>query len=368
MTIALMLMVVLLMLWGALRFLPAGAEGHLPLPYLIALIPFLWIPAVLLVLAAIAVGDWWIAGIAAVFAVIVILRVPLYRHHLNRETSRETYRTVTVMTLNCRYGRADAAAIVDTVRSRRVDVLALQELTQNLVAALDDVGIRESLPHRQLGEDRPTDNGGFNGLWTRFVPDATATSAVDIPAADVPMIVTSLTYNERSANDASSETDAHDHGPGGRPADHNDTETAVAFVSAHTKSPMRGCRAWSQGIIGLGRLALRHCGESDTTHALTGETAVSAVVALGDLNCGIDHPSFRRLLTAGFRDASMSAMNKPSVSFPSWLLWPRIELDHVLLSGGIDAEHIETFTIPGSDHLATVAILATTRRVAGMGL
>ena len=124
----------------------------------------------------------------------------------------------------------------------------------------------------------------------------------------------------------------------GRPG--NAPDAAIAFASAHTKSPMRGCRAWSQGIVGLGRLALQR-----------------ATVVLGDLNCGIDHPSFRKLLAAGFRDASMSALRKPMVSFPSWLAWPRIELDHVLISGGIDAERVETLTIPGSDHLATVATL-----------
>ena len=223
------------------------------------------------------------------------------------------------MTLNCRFGRADADAIMDAVRTHDVDVLALQELTAGLVAALDAAGIRDMLPHRQLGEDRPTDNGGFNGLWTRLAPVAAASSSAQIPAADVPMIVASPTRN-------------------GQPADAPDS--AIAFASAHTKSPMRGCRAWAQGIVGLGRLALQR-----------------ATVVLGDLNCGIDHPSFRKLLAAGFRDASMSALRKPMVSFPSWLAWPRIELDHVLISGGIDAERVETLTIHGSDHLATVAAL-----------
>lgn len=319
------MLLAIIVLWVALRALPAGAEGRLPLPYLIALIPFLWIPSLLLAVASALIGNWMLAGIATAFAVIILLRVPIYRRR-NRETLRETNtstgingphetcRTVTVMTLNCRYGRADAAAIVDTVRDRHVDILALQELTQGLVAALDDAGIRGLLPHRQLGEDRPTDNGGFNGLWTRFAPVDSTSSSVDIPAADVPMITVS--------------------------SDDGSAGTVIAFASAHTKSPMRGCRAWSQGIVGLGRLALQR-----------------AAVVLGDLNCGIDHPSFRKLLAAGFRDASMSALRKPMVSFPSWLVWPRIELDHVLMSGGIDAERVETLTIPGSDHLATVASL-----------
>lgn len=342
MTIALGTALALLVLWWALRFLPAGAEGHLPLPYLIALIPFLWIPALLLAVVAVVLGCWPLAVAAVALAVIVALRVPLYRLSLrgtSRETKRETYcethpeasdttargydeqpdAPITVMTLNCRFGRADADAIMDAVRAHDVDVLALQELTAGLVAALDAAGIRDVLPHRQLGEDRPTDNGGFNGLWTRLAPVAAASSSAQIPAADVPMIVASPTRN-------------------GQPADAPDS--AIAFASAHTKSPMRGCRAWSQGIVGLGRLALQR-----------------ATVVLGDLNCGIDHPSFRKLLAAGFRDASMSALRKPMVSFPSWLAWPRIELDHVLISGGIDAERVETLTIHGSDHLATVAAL-----------
>lgn len=342
MTIALGTALTLLVLWWALRFLPAGAEGHLPLPYLIALIPFLWIPALLLAVVAVMLGCWPLAVAAVVLAVIVALRVPLYRLSLretSRETKRETYcethpeasdttarghdeqpgAPITVMTLNCRFGRADADAIMDAVRAHDVDVLALQELTADLVGALDAAGIRDVLPHRQLGEDRPTDNGGFNGLWTRLAPVAAASSSAQIPAADVPMIVASPTRN-------------------GQPADAPDS--AIAFASAHTKSPMRGCRAWSQGIVGLGRLALQR-----------------ATVVLGDLNCGIDHPSFRKLLAAGFRDASMSALRKPMVSFPSWLAWPRIELDHVLISGGIDAERVETLTIHGSDHLATVAAL-----------
>lgn len=348
MTIALGTALALLVLWWALRFLPAGAEGRLPLPYLIALIPFLWIPALLLAVVAVVLGCWPLAVAAVALAVIVALRVPLYRLSLretSRETKRETYcethpeasdttarghdeqpgAPITVMTLNCRFGRADADAIMDAVRAHDVDVLALQELTADLVGALDAAGIRDVLPHRQLGEDRPTDNGGFNGLWTRLAPVAAASSSAQIPAADVPMIVASPTRN-------------------GQPADAPDS--AIAFASAHTKSPMRGCRAWSQGIIGLGQLARRH-----------DIVTPQATVVLGDLNCGIDHPSFRKLLAAGFRDASMSALRKPMVSFPSWLAWPRIELDHVLISGGIDAERVETLTIHGSDHLATVAAL-----------
>ena len=270
MTIALGTALALLVLWWALRFLPAGAEGRLPLPYLIALIPFLWIPALLLAIVAAVLGCWPLAVAAVVLAMIVALRVPLHRLSL-RETYRETHpdtsdttargydeqpdAPITVMTLNCRFGRADADAIMDAVRAHDVDVLALQELTADLVGALDAAGIRDVLPHRQLGEDRPTDNGGFNGLWTRLAPVAAASSSAQIPAADVPVIVASPTRN-------------------GRPADAPDA--AIAFASAHTKSPMRGCRAWSQGIVGLGRLALQRAPWYSATSTAASTTRASA--------------------------------------------------------------------------------------------
>ena len=90
------------------------------------------------------------------------------------------------MTLNCRYGRANAAAIVSAVKEHDVAVLALQELTDDLVAALDEAGLSDLLPYRQLGENKDTDNGGFNGIWIRIEPSDTSPITAVIPAADVP--------------------------------------------------------------------------------------------------------------------------------------------------------------------------------------
>mgnify|MGYP002529130460 CR=1 FL=1 len=47
------------MLWSALRFLPAGREAHMPtMPYMIALIRFLWIPYLVIAVWAGLVGSW----------------------------------------------------------------------------------------------------------------------------------------------------------------------------------------------------------------------------------------------------------------------------------------------------------------------
>ena len=107
---------------------------------------------------------------------------------------------------------------------------------------------------------------------------------------------------------------------------------------------MRGCREWSAGSIGLGELA--------TTQKLGDITVV-----LGDLNSGTDHPSFRKLLNAGFKDAALCEAKGRHATFPSWLPWPRIILDHVLFTKGLDASDVSSFCVEGSDHLALVATL-----------
>lgn len=113
---------------------------------------------------------------------------------------------------------------------------------------------------------------------------------------------------------------------------------SLTVASAHPKSPMRGCRQWSAGIRGLSALA----GHAD-------------VAVMGDLNSSIEHPSFRALLAAGLSDASLT--QGPAPTFPSWLTWPRIELDHVLFTRGVRASDVRPLAVAGSDHLALVATL-----------
>lgn len=50
------------------------------------------------------------------------------------------------MTMNCRYGRADAAEIIRNIRERNISVLALQEVTDDLITRLTEADINELLP------------------------------------------------------------------------------------------------------------------------------------------------------------------------------------------------------------------------------
>lgn len=403
--IVIALLVVVCALWFALRFLPAGADAAVPvLPYMIALTPFLWIPELVCAVAAAAIGDWRVTA-AALLGVFVVFfsQWPYWRSALRRRSDGSDdgahsddgrndgaaaigaadgravagTRTampnaggragLTVMTLNCRYGRADANAIVDLVRERRVRVLALQELTPGLVRRLDDAGLDTLLPHRVLGEDREDDNGGFNGVWTAAEPVESERCAVRIPAAQTPSAVVAV-CGPGAAGDADN---------GGAHGDVSGADRMmVRFVSAHTFSPMRGVREWSAGIRGLAELTDDWFGErfkagGGWRWGINGQTDTPrrVTVVMGDLNSGIDHPSFHTLLRAGFRDAALEEARGKHATFPRWTPWPRLVLDHVLayqdyrdkgaVDSGLDVDFrgVRSIEVPGTDHLALVATL-----------
>lgn len=356
---------VILALWIALGSLPAGADAHMPLPYMIALIPLMWVPAAALAILAAVMRNW--PALAMALALLLAARLrhlrywlhPLHKHDgsstaiptvKSASTTATNRAAVTTMTLNCRYGRADASDIVAKVRDHHVDVLALQEMTDDLVKRLEQAGLQQLLPYRQLGESHErTDNGGFNGIWSAIRPVASTHGIIDIPAADVPAItleITDQSFMRQSAdvsqvgptttgNDAT--VIARSAAGGGNTADMRTMR--MTFASVHTKSPMRGCREWSAGIRGLGVLIAM----SRNDYAQYG-----SIIAMGDLNATIDHPSWRELLRNGFQDATLQLAHGHTNTFARWLPWPRLELDHVMIA-------TPTTSAPGVIRHATVS-------------
>ena len=106
MIIALWIALIICVVWIALGEMPAGWDGHLPLPYLIALIPLLWIPTLAIAVAGFALHEPALGGVAAVVCLASLLRkIAYWMENLNspntaqrvaeklaekRETSRET--------------------------------------------------------------------------------------------------------------------------------------------------------------------------------------------------------------------------------------------------------------------------------------
>ena len=92
-----------------------------------------------------------------------------------------------VMTFNVYKGHADAKAIVDIVRDQRVEVLALQETTNDFIKKLDEAGIHSYLPYSQVSS---SDGVYGNGIWSatelgRPVDDEVGSSASFMPGGTV---------------------------------------------------------------------------------------------------------------------------------------------------------------------------------------
>lgn len=359
--------IVLLVLWMATRYLPPQFDHlHATFINIIALVPLLWCPlAVVCALAAAkhlpaqAICAFVAMAVDVSFSMGYLVALPDTANHIlgmpeqsttlstaqrqkaldsctslgsvanpdttdsttgNTATDTADSTCITVMTINTRYGRADASAIVHAVKQYSVDVLAVQEASADLQQSLEQEGIGSELPHMTAGTPTDEDNGGFNILYSRTTPVATTSNAVDIDAASVP--AQTLYVDGRN----------------------------VTFAAVHTASPHRGAQRWAAGLQGIAQLG-----------APSGAGVQAPVVVMGDFNSNSDLPSFRAALkVGGFEDSSYELHSGTHLSWPSsWGFAPAmLELDHVVHTEGVTAVDQRTLTIPRTDHKAQIVTLA----------
>ena len=219
---------------------------------------------------------------------------------------------ITVMSVNMLVGGADASSIVDVVRSRSVDVLAVQELTPHAETELDAAGLAGLLPYR---ESHPELGASGSALYSRF------------PLTD----------------------------GGGRVASPEGHGQAYAVCtrpgpSRSGSSRCIPCRRSTPTTPAGGRPA---CGPSC-------RPASGGPILAGDFNATLDHAELRRLLDTGYRDAASEVGDALAPTWPfhgprAWLTpghhRPRpgaVPGRRARVHGGAD---------PGSDHRAIVATL-----------
>ena len=222
--------------------------------------------------------------------------------------------TVTVMTANLLRGQADVAGLVAEASRREVDLLAVEEVTDEALAKMVAAGVDEVFAYR----------GGRSGYGVRGTMLFSRT-----PVDDVVPIATAMT-----SFTATVELDA---GP-----------WRVAVV--HPRPPYDSTDEWHQD------------------HALVFEAVqdLDADLVIGDFNAGPDHEPMLRLAGAGWRDVAEVANEgwqptwpadgvEPVTDLPS----PRlVQIDHVLVGRRIAALGSERVRIGGSDHSAVVARVA----------
>lgn len=310
----------------ALRCLPASMANGRAVPELVSLIPIIFVPLIVcLVLAvlwrrrvlavltvvALAVMGWWHAGYF----------IPSARVSAAAQTAVATAASADdnaarIMTLNTLAGRASAEEIVQIVREQHVEILCLQELSDDFAAELSAAGIDELLPYHviSLGASG-VNNGGRNGIWTLAPMSNISQNLLPIQTSSMPAATITI---------------------GGR---------ALRVVGVHPNSPVRGAQdLWEEGLSTIGSL-------SDYDHAY---------IIMGDFNSTWDHARFRELLGTSFVDASEQAGEGFHMTYPSnSVISPLVEIDHIVYArdAGLAVSDLETVSVSGTDHRALLATL-----------
>jgi endonuclease/exonuclease/phosphatase family metal-dependent hydrolase len=244
------------------------------------------------------------AATAAVAA--ATLGVVVRTRKLSRPDSGACGPMLRVLTHNMFFGRADVEVLVARVRQLDVDVLFLQELTEDAVTRLKQAGLDDMLPFA-LHDLRGGSRG--SGIYSRF------------PLSDGPAVP--LVHMAQPT--ATAEL------PNGY---------AVELICAHPVTPnlgRGGATRWREGLA-----------------VLPAPGQLPRVLA-GDFNATIDHAAFRDVLRRGYLDAGLQ---RGGALTPTWGPPGRnavLTLDHVLVDKNCAVLGYSVHVVPGTDHRAVYA-------------
>jgi endonuclease/exonuclease/phosphatase family metal-dependent hydrolase len=246
------------------------------------------------------------AGATAALAA-AALGVIVWSRKIPRPDSGACGPMLRVLTANLYFGRVDAEVIVARVRQGNVDVLCLQELTEDAVTRLKQAGLEDLMPHLQL-DLRGGSRG--SGIYSRF-------PLSDGPAVP-PVYMAQPTALLRL--------------PDG-------SEVEVVCVHPVPPAPFRkgGAVAWRRELA-----VLPPPGELPR-------------VLAGDFNATLDHAAFRDVLRLGYLDAARQAGKALTPTWGPGRNNAVLTLDHVLVDRGCAVLEYSVHFLPGGDHRAVYA-------------
>ncbi|WP_305093977.1 endonuclease/exonuclease/phosphatase family protein [Prescottella sp. R16] len=257
-------------------------------------------------------GRRWLAAAAClvVCTLGVWLLAPLYLPGAGGISPTATGPTVRVMQANVKVGQADPEALVHTVRDRGVDVLTVQELTDESIEALDVAGLDDVLPHRFVVSYGPGGQGG--GIYSRF------------PLANTRNLPGFLSANLAADIEVG-------------------LREPLALLMVHpAPAYLFPAQLWAAELRGIHDEMLAVAGRDN-------------VVVSGDFNADYTQPQYRALLTDGYADAAdqVGAGLVPTMPASRW--YPAVTgIDRVVTKGAV-VTSLERIDIAGSDHHGLVA-------------
>lgn len=298
-TALLVVPVVPLAVLAALRLV--GFDGGWYTLVALSLTPYAAAAGLLLAVLALALRRWWVGGLALVLAVaLAVLVLP----RLSASDQRDVHgKTLRVLASNLLYGQADPKAVVDLVRSQRIDVLNLVELTPRAVDGLTAAGLFQLLPHRVL---HPAPGAFGSGIVSRF-----------------PLTEVNLT-GDSAAKQPGAQADLGD-------------GVVAEIVAVHPISPDVDTPLWEREMKDLSRAAGEH----------------GLRILAGDFNATLDHAAFRTVLSRGYNDAAEEHGSGLTPTWPSSS--PVVTIDHVVVDNRAAVLDYRVFDVAGSDHRAVFA-------------
>jgi len=293
----------LCLLFALLRI--AAVDRTAPLAQVMAFTPYS-VPLAAVVTALVFAAGRMFPGIVAAVATVVLALAVLPRVVARRPAVDG--RRLRVLSANLLNGKADPHALVALVRKHRVEILAVQELTPEAVERLDNAGIGDVFPHREL---HPAKSFHGSGVFSRY------------PLSDGAVRVHPCAMRQSSATVA-----VPDAGP-------------LRVESAHPGAPR-----WDNTA----------CWRHDLRTQPSAGNGGPPGILLGDFNATLDHGLLRRLIAGGYRDAG-SATGCGLV--PTWPFalrrLPPVTLDHVLVDRRLGITEYAVLNVVGSDHRAVLA-------------
>lgn len=269
-----------------------------------------------------AIASRWIVEAACLLVCVLgaWMLAPLYVPGANGASSdAATGPTVRVMQANIKVGQADPSALVRTVHDRDIDVLTVQELTDESIAGLHAAGLDDLLPHRFVVSYGPGGEGG--GIYSRF-----------------PLSNTRNLDGFLSAN-LSADLDVGLREP-------------LALFAVHPAPAYL-----FPGPVWAAELRELHS-------ELESNAMRDNVVASGDFNASYTQRQYRALLSDGYADVADQVGAGLVPTMPAGRRIPAlIGIDRMITKGAV-ATSLERIDIAGSDHHGLVVDIRLTNPVA----
>ena len=289
------------------RFLPVTNHATLTAA---ALSPYLMAGAGVAAVILVLLRRWWTASAAGLLtAVAVAVQLPLF---IGPEHSAHNTVSARVLTANVLEGRANPAQLAAIVRDR-ADIVVFQEITPDLVSALNQEGLGTDFPYQATDARRYAEGVA---VWSRYPIDR----STRIPGFQSGVVSAEIRIPGAAA----------------------DTTVVVVHISGPWPQPIDD---WRRDLDKF----------PEAMDAIAAKAGTGAVIMAGDVNATTGMAPSRRLLRDGFRDGTEQAGAGFIPTFPADASFPPlIGIDHILTRNSW-AQDVRSVRIPGSDHLGLQA-------------